>query len=42
MHTYIALFRAINAGCDTTPIAAQLVAAIGEQHGFELQVLLRR
>jgi uncharacterized protein (DUF1697 family) len=79
MHTYIALFRAINVGGknalpmksltallesigatdvstyiqsgnavfrhangDTAPIAAQLVAAIGEQHGFEPQVLLLR
>lgn len=78
MHTYIALFRAINVGGkntlpmksltalleglgatdvstyiqsgnavfrhadDSVPIATQLAAAIGEQHGFEPQVLLLR
>ncbi|WP_079436510.1 DUF1697 domain-containing protein [Zoogloea sp. LCSB751] len=76
MHTYIALFRAINVGGkntlpmkslttllehigateihtyiqsgnavfrhagDAVPVAARLVAAIGEQYGFEPQVLL--
>lgn len=79
MHTYIALFRAINVGGKNTlpmksltallegigatdvrtyiqsgnaifrhagdeagPIATRLVAAVGEQHGFEPQVLLLR